>query len=588
MDKRLLYATILLITTIIIIVGVLLILNYRTRKVVEHYEDDKKCSLAQYITRDGKYSNDPDDENYWLKQQSSSEKEIYDTLLKEANDAEASGNISDASVLRDKIVQLQGMRLDLRKKALDALEKSIQKRERELDPIPLEKSCTVKSNPLKIFEISGDSCSIGTVIGSDNKIYSFPDILKPTKPNNIFTIDNLQSCYITIPDDVSIDMALVMLLNVLDAIGEKLNTQTLNEINKIIEETRVITRKTDLLRNVTIPQTKQQLQASIDAYHTSRTNLNEMHRRNARTKNANKLLEDENNKYNRDIDEIVEIYQHCNGQGKKFILKQGMTNFTGDDEKYSDVSSIYFNDKKGLYVVMYDRGYNPYTIRKSVDCLTNVNIGGQRGVNLNDNVIAIEVIKSNKKPSNSLIASSANQKKVLDVAGYSTDNLATVFGWEGHGGNNQKWTYNNGTKNITSSHSGKCLDALYAGTNNYTKIIQYQCHNGNNMKWDFLDNGQIRNVNAQKCLQADPNGVDNNGFGVYLYDCDPNSQYQQWNVIDDLSYMRPKPIPVVSAPPPPPPQPVPTPPPPPPPAPTPPPVFSFWRRPSKTVFGRRW
>ena len=274
-----------------------------------------------------------------------------------------------------------------------------------------------------------------------------------------------------------------------------------------------------------------------------------MKRRIQRTKNNNKLLEDENNKYNKDIDDIVEIYEHCYGQGRKFILKPGMTSFTGVNEKLIEVSSVYFNDKKGMYLVLYDKNYNPYTIRKSVDCLVDVKIGGRNGVNLNDNVIAIEVIKSNKVPSNSIIASSANQKKVLDVANYSTDNFGSIHGWEVHGGNNQKWTYNKNNKNIISTHSGKCLDALYAGTNNYTKVIQYQCHNGNNMKWNFLDNGLIKNVNAERCLQADPNGVDNNGFSVYLYDCDPNSQYQQWNVIDDMSYMKPKSVPQVSTPP---------------------------------------
>ena len=547
-SKRMMYTLIVVVAATLIMVSIVLFIRYTRQARLERFEDEKKCSLAQYFSQNGRYTDNPDDDNYWLKQQSSSEKEIYDTLLKEADEADANGNVSDASVLRDKIAQLQEMRLNLRKKALDGLEKTFKKRG-ELEPAPVDLSCTMKANPIKVFEISGNVCSIATVIGTEEKYYPFPDILKPTKVNDIFTIDNVESCYITIPEDVSIDTALVMVLNVLDAIGEKMNAPILNEINRIIEETRVITRKSDLLRNVTIPRTKQELQSSINGYHTTRENLLEMRRRIQRVKHSNKLIEDQNNKYNRDIDDIVEIYEHCYGQGKKFILQQGMTSFTGNNEKLIDVSSIYFNDRKGIYVVLYDKSYNPYTIRKSVDCLVNVNIGGRNGVNLNDNVIAVEVIKSNKKPANSMIASSANQKKVLDVAAWSTDNLATVFGWEGHGGNNQKWTYNNNTKNITSTHSGKCLDALYAGTNNYTKVIQYQCHNGNNMKWDFLDNGQIRNVNADKCLQADPNGVDNNGFNVYLYDCDPNSQYQQWNVIDDLSYMKPKSVPQVSTPP---------------------------------------
>jgi hypothetical protein len=555
MDKRLLYASVLITITIFIVIGVLSFTQYKYR-MKEKYENDKTCSIAQYITSSDSYSNDPDDENYWLKQQSSSEKEVYDTLMKEANAAEASGNTSDASVLREKIGQLQEMRLNLRKKALDALEQTIEKRERELAPIPKNNSCTIKSNPIKIFEITGNTCSIGTVIGNEIKMYSFPDILKPTKPDNIFTTDNIDSCYITVPEDVSVDTALVMVLNVLDAIGEKLNASILNDINRILDQTRAITRKTDLLRNVTIPKTKQELQDSINTYNTTRDNLNMMRFKDKELKSQNKVIEDENNKYDREVQDIVEIYEHCTGQGRKFILQPGFTSFTGNNAKYSDISSIYFNNKKGMYLVLYDKNYNPYTVKQSINCLTSVNIG-RKTVNINDNIIGIEVIKSSKHPSNSFIASSANQNKVLDVAGISQNNFAPIHGWDAHGGKNQKWNYNKGNKTLKSLNSGKCIDAVYWGTDNYTKLIQFECHDGNNQKWDFMDNGLIKNVHAQKCIQADPNGIDNNGFNVYLYDCDQNSQYQQWNVIDDLSHMKPKSIPQVSVAPPPPPPPPP-------------------------------
>lgn len=557
MNRRIL--CILLSIFIILIVTVVMLMSYKynaSNSCYEGYESEKTCSLAQYFTQDGKYSNDPDSDNYWLKQQSSSEKELYDTLLKDMNDAEASGNISDASVLRSKLEDLQKMRLNLRNQALQTLEQSLQVQERELGTVPKPNSCTAKPNPIKVFEISGNTCSIATVIGGKHNIYSFPDILKPTKQDNIFTVDNIESCYITVPTNLTTDTALVMVLNVLDAIGEKLNVPILNEINRIIEETRIISRRIDVMRNTTIPRSRNRLQNSIDSYYSTKRSIDSIRRRIQNTKNSNRIIEDENNRYSKDIDDIVEIYEHCNRQGRKWILKLGMTSFTDANARFTEVSSIYFNDAKGMYVIMYDKNYNPYTVRKSVDCLTYVNIGGRNGVNLNDNVIAIEVVKSGKKPSNSMIASNANQKKVLDVAGWSRNNLGTVFGWEAHGGNNQKWTYNDFTKNIVSTHSGKCLDALYAGTNNFTKIIQYDCHGGNNMKWDFLENGQIRNVNAQRCLQADPGNTNNNGFNVYLYDCNPNSEHQQWSVINDMSHMKPKPIPQVSvAPPPPPPQP---------------------------------
>lgn len=547
MNNRFIYISISIF--IIIVVAVIMFSSFKFNSnniCYEDYANEKTCSLAQYFTQNGDYSNDPDNENYWLKQQSSSEKELYDSLLKDISDAEAAGNTADASVLLNKIEELQKMRLNLRTKALDTLEQSLQVQERDLGTTPKPNSCTIKPNPVKIFEISGNTCSIATVIGGKHNIYSFPDILKPTKVDSIFTTDKIDSCYITIPTNVTLDTALVMVLNVLDAIGEKINIQILNEINRIIEETRIVSSRIDEMRNKTIPNSRNELQNSINSYNTTQGNLSSIQSRIINIRRNNRIIEDQNNKYSKDVEDIVEIYEHCYGQGRKGILRVGITSFTGDNARFSGISSIYFNHSRGLYVVMYDKNYNPYTIRKSVECLTNVNIGGRNRVDLNDNVIAIEVIKTSKRPANSLIASGANQNKVLDVAGGSRENLATVFGWEKHGGNNQKWTYNNRTKNIVSTHSGKCLDALYAGTDNFTKIIQYDCHGGNNMKWDFLENGQIRNVNAQRCLQADPRNTNNSGFNIYLYDCDPNSQHQQWSVVDDMSHMKPKPIPQVS------------------------------------------
>ena len=553
--KLIIYLSVAVIVTAIIAV---LYVTYNKRQcIMELYENNKICSLESYFTLNGKYSSDENDADYWLKQQSSNEQQLYSTLLEEANNAETNNNLSDASVIRNNIAELQSIRVAMRKKALESLEGSMQERERGLDSIPKPNSCTVKKIPMKIFEISGGTCSIGTVIGGKENVYTYSDILKPTKPDNIFTQDGIESCYLTIPENTPNDVALVMVLNVLDAIGEKLDSVILNKIDKLTKDALSLAKRSDFMKNVTIPKSREELLQSINDFNQSNVNLREMMRRNRLINKNNKFIEDANRKLNIEIDDIVEIYEDCNNQGKRYVLPMGMTLFTGENEKLIGVSSINFNDRKGIYVVMYDRDFNPYTIRSSVSCLTNVNIGGKNSVSLNDNVVAIEVLKSTKHPSGSMIASGANQKIVLDVAGWSTNNMADIFGWSMHGGTNQKWTYNPRTKNLVSSHSRKCLDAAYAGTDNFTKIIQYDCHNGNNMKWDFLPSGQIRNVNANKCLQVDPQNSDNNGVNMYLYDCDGNSQFQKWSVVDDLGHMRKK-----TAPPPPPktiPNPIPTP-----------------------------
>lgn len=500
----------------------------------ERFVDYIECSLAQYFTENSnEFSNDENDDKYWLAFQSSNEQEVYSALMKEADNAEAQNNLNDASTIRGKIDEMKTQRVILRKKALEWLEGTRKIRERGLDMVTEPNSCTVKVTPKKVFDIIGNSCTVTTLVGGKENVYSYPDVLKATKPDNVFTVDGVESCYLTFPADIDKRVALVMVLNVLDAIGEKLNAEILDKITQLTNEALSLIKTTNVLTTTTIPKNREELQNTINDYLTTRDQVYLMSTKLRFAQSTNEVLEDENKQLNIDKDDIVEIWEHCNKQGRRYVLPMGLTVFKDDLKKLGGVSSIYFNNNKGIYVILYDNNYRPYTLRKSVDCLTNVNIGGNNTVNLNDSVKAVEVLKEAKLPSNGMILSSANQNIALGVQGYSKQDFALIVGDKSSSATNQKWTYNDSTKQLVSGSSGKCMDANYGGTANGTKVIQFQCHTGPNMKWDFKPSGHIVNRNANKCLQTTANsrGV----WDVYLQSCDPDSMYQKWEVVDAIN-----------------------------------------------------
>ena len=525
------WSVLLSVVTILLVIAVL-VFHGRMKKM-ETFVEYHECTLDKFFT-DGSsdFSNDEGADNYWLKFQSSTEQEVYLALMKEADDAEANNNLNDASIIRSKIEELRGQRLAMRKKSLEWLEGTQKVRERGLDMVTEPNNCTVKMMPKKVFDILGSSCNVTTVIGGKENIYSYPDILKPTKPDKVFTVDGVESCYLSFPVDIDRKVALVMVLNVLDAIGEKMYVDILDQITRLTNEAFALAKRADVLKNITVPKSRQELQSSIDDYWAKQAQVAELSTKLRFAQTTNRVLEDENRQLDINKNDIVEVWEHCNKQGKRFVLPLGLTVFDGDKQKFTDMSSIYFNSNRGIYVILYDAKYRPYTIRKSVECLTDVDIGGGKTVNLNDGVKAIDVRKQVKHPSNGMIMSVVDQNRVLDVWNGSRDDLAEVIAWDAVNTPNQKWVYNSATKQVVSSGSGKCLDALHAGTVNGTKVIQYQCHDGNNMKWDFLPTGHIRNVNANKCIQAKPT---TKWWTLSLQTCNPLSQYQKWYVVDDLT-----------------------------------------------------
>jgi hypothetical protein len=132
------------------------------------------------------------------------------------------------------------------------------------------------------------------------------------------------------------------------------------------------------------------------------------------------------------------------------------------------------------------------------------------------------------KPNNATIRSKRRDNFCLDVAGWGKNNFDRLFMWDCHGGDNQRFTYDD-KQQITIKDTGKCLDVLGWGTANGTQVIQYDCHGGTNQTWEYDNQFRLHPRFApSKCLTV-ANNSDRNETNVVIEDCH-SGENQKWYI----------------------------------------------------------
>ncbi len=105
--------------------------------------------------------------------------------------------------------------------------------------------------------------------------------------------------------------------------------------------------------------------------------------------------------------------------------------------------------------------------------------------------------------------------KLVDVAGYSTENGGPIHMWERHGQTNQQFVFQptqyENYYTIVSVHSGKALDIPGASNADGVGVIQYDRHDSSNQLFQLVHAAgtddkyyYLINLNSGKALEADP------------------------------------------------------------------------------------
>lgn len=541
----------------LVILVIVLLFHYHCRPLFEQFiplNSYSEClDIMTTFTRDPnlQLSEDPNAPNYWLKSPSPSERRFRDSLQQQLDAAEKEGQTQLVQEVNQLLVELNSMRTQLRKDGWALLEGSRKKDGNNYTQI--SNACTFKPHTSQLFETSFGECKL--VNEADRKKYS-NELLLPVKPNNIFSLNGKDTCYIQLPLDSSANNSDLFdaVSDILEHVGEKVNEKIMMDIRKAQNAILQALSDINTLQTVAIPNNNKQLSASEAKFREQEDQLKKLDLENSKIYSNIDSLNKQVAALLPELDTVVEVYEHCDRfTGRRAILKAGETLFVGPNEHFKGASAIKFNEKKLSVILTRDDGFQTF-LPKSVSCLTEVGF--------NDRVVSIKVIPNNTKvPSKGVITSMANRNLALHatpgvIGQFENENgLRLVKARPKMGSDNrQKWTYDPQSKRVISEdkpyNQNWCLDPMYGRAEKNTKMIYYPCHGGDNMKFTFNEKNQLINERNQgpRCIEVskdqenvgrwvgsrwnrrwEPNRTVTQ-HNVFVNDCNENNIYQRWTV----------------------------------------------------------
>jgi len=129
-------------------------------------------------------------------------------------------------------------------------------------------------------------------------------------------------------------------------------------------------------------------------------------------------------------------------------------------------------------------------------------------------------------PMGSVFITSKLNGLALDIQGASRDDRAALHMYRKHGGDNQKFRFENGM--IYCVHSGKVLDVEGGSLQDNAKVVQYTPHGGQNQKWELHSDDTIRVAGTNYCLDIQ-GGSTAEGTRLIIYTHHGKAN-QQWNI----------------------------------------------------------
>lgn len=497
----------LFITTALFVIVVCCILASRTQEhftqSINTYQD---CMAIPIL-----FSENPMDTS-WLNNQSKREKKYINNLTIRMQD-------STDQTIKDEVQTILStvgkLRVKLRKIGWGLLEGS---RTRGVDGTPLN-GCTFRPQKPTLFNASSNQCTINiedSTFPAEEDV-TVAGILKPTKPDQVMSIENIDTCYAKVPsksefdtmDDNGKTNIREAILDILEVVGAKVSQSVQNEIKMLQVQIDILLEERSSLNDRIPKQKSTNERTSQDVERLKRDIVTKRFAIN-RTLTENKTIMKDISKLQEQKQYIVEVFEHCNYQGKRRVYQiRGEKNKTISFRFSSQISSIRFPDNRFTIIVSKLNGSRAI-LTKSSPCLVDAQGQG----NFNDQVSKIQIVSTPPIPNKGYIKSAGLQGYTLHATpgnnnAYESYRGLSLVTARKHQPNDprQMWTYDSRSKQLKPSvDSRRCLDPPYAGTADDTPLIHYPCHGGDNMKFELNTKGQLINArNAplpRKCLEV--------------------------------------------------------------------------------------
>jgi hypothetical protein len=115
----------------------------------------------------------------------------------------------------------------------------------------------------------------------------------------------------------------------------------------------------------------------------------------------------------------------------------------------------------------------------------------------------------------------SNPEYCVDIPGAIRANVQAIS-YKCHGGPNQKFRYNNRTKQIRSVSTNKCLTASRG------RVVQKRCDGkSKSQKWRKTGKKQWKNVRTRKCMDIEGGHYKNGNVIVWSCHDGPNQKFTE-------------------------------------------------------------
>lgn len=252
----------LLLLSIVSFIAIITVAVVASKHRSDHYVNFfSTCNLDAFFAPD--YSTNLQSRRHWIRQQTQAQKDLENSLMSRTDIPQER--------LSELIDDFNALHVQLRLAGLQKLQQSkpANFNEAQKEDDTLKYSCTFTPQIEPIFSIGRRTmCNLV----HKGKVFNNPR-LRPTTADGIAVKD---TCYIRIPNNVEVDSdtrkAILMdVINILEAVGKKVDYDTISKIDKLEANIQALQKQNYNLENHTLPKSRNLEQAKYQEYMNANT-----------------------------------------------------------------------------------------------------------------------------------------------------------------------------------------------------------------------------------------------------------------------------------------------------------------------------